>query len=95
MSLPTLEAHSDHVCEISRGYSQRVHPELIHQIHELVLQGITDSNEVKRALKFHVKHHLSKINGIQPNDDDRSYFPTLRDIQHHIYIAKSRLNSQY
>ena len=33
VSLPTLEAHSDHVREISRGYSQRVHPELIHQIH--------------------------------------------------------------
>ena len=94
VSLPTLEAHSDHVREISRGYSQRVHPELIHRIHELVLQGITDINEVKRALKFHVKHHLSKFNGIQPNDDDRSYFPTLRDMQHHIYIELPALEQE-
>jgi len=70
VSLPTLEANSDHVLEVARGFSQRVHPELIHKIHELVLQGITDSNEVRRALKFHVKHHLSKI--IQPSDSDRA-----------------------
>ena len=91
VSLPTLEAHSDHVLDSTRGFSQRVHPELIHQIHELVLQGITDSNEVRRALKFHVKHHLSKIEGIQPSDSDRSYFPTSRDIQHHIYNAKKQI----
>ena len=57
----------------------------------MVLQGITDSSEVKRALKFYVENHLSKQHGINPVDTDRSFYPTLRDIQNHIYKSKKQL----
>jgi len=89
VSLPTLKAHFGHEVGINGGFAQRVHPEIIQHVNELVLQGITDSNEVRRALRFHVIHHLCKNNGIQPSNTDRSFFPALRDIQHHIYKAKT------
>jgi len=89
VSLPTLEAHSGNEVGINGGFTQRAHPEVIQHINELVLQSITDSNEVRRALRFHVIPHLCKNNGIQPSDIDHSFFPALRDIQHCIYKAKS------
>ena len=57
----------------------------------MVLQGITDSNEVKRALKFYVENHLSKQHGITPDETDHSFYPTLGDIQNHIYKSKKQL----
>ena len=58
---------------------------------KMVLQGITDSSEVKRALKFYVENHLPKQHGINPVETDRSFYPTLRDIQNHIYKSKKQL----
>ena len=52
---------------------------------------MADSNEVKRALKFYVENHLSKQHGINPVETDRSFYPTLRDIQNHIYKSKKQL----
>ena len=87
--MPTVDAHSGHnVGDDQSGFSQRMHPELINQIKEMVLQGMVDSSEVKRALKV---YHLSKQYGISPSETDRSFYPTLRDIQNHIYMAKKQL----
>lgn len=91
VALPTVEAHSGHEVGEQGGFAQRIHPELIQQINEMVLKGITDSSEVKRALKFYVENHLSKQHGINPNETDRSFYPTLRDIQNHIYKSKKQL----
>ena len=91
VALPTAEAHSGHEVGELGGFAQRIHPELIQQINEMVLQGITDSSEVKRALKFYVENHLSKQHGINPLETDRSFYPTLRDIQNHIYKSKKQL----
>ena len=86
VALPTVEAHSGHEIGEQSGFSQRIHPELVHQIKEMA-----DSNEVKRALKFYVENHLSKQHGINPVETDRSFYPTLRDIQNHIYKSKKQL----
>ncbi len=72
-----VEAHSGHKVGEQGGFAQRIHPELIHQINEMVLQGITDSSEVKRALKFYVENHLSKQHGINPLETDCSFYLTL------------------
>ena len=60
VALPTVEAHSGHKVGEQGGFAQRIHPELVHQMNEMVLQVITDSSEVKQALKFYVENHLSK-----------------------------------
>jgi len=72
------EAH--HKCHPTKGImglSQRVHPELIAKIQELVLAGITDPVEVQCLLNHHVHHYMST--GNLPNPNDRAYNPTLDD----------------
>ena len=50
--LPAEEAHhSSHQTRGAAGYAQRIHPKLTEKIYELVSEGITDTQEVKRALK--------------------------------------------
>ena len=59
VNLPTEDAH--HTCHQTRGimgFSQKVHPELINKIQELVCAGITDPMEMKRLLKHHVHHYM-------------------------------------
>ena len=50
--------HSFHPTHEPASYAQRTHPKLIEKIYELVTEGITEVQEVKRALKHHVLHVL-------------------------------------
>ena len=85
--LPTAEAH--HLCHPTGrevGMAQRVHPNVIHKIQELVLEGITDPLEVQRHLKHYVRHSLCTE---QPPDSlDRAYYPEIQDIRNHMNKAK-------
>ena len=60
--LPDEEAH--HAFPQTHGaasYAQRVHPKLIEKIYELVFEGVTSVQEVKRALKHHVTCSVSRL----------------------------------
>ena len=73
--LPTEEAHhSFHETKGASGYAQRIHPKLIEKIYDFVVEGITDTQEVKRALKHHTLHLLCPEE--KPDLVDRSYYPT-------------------
>ena len=66
--LPTEEAH--HMCHPTKGamgFSQRIHPELITKIHELVQTGVTDPTVVQRLLRSHVRSQMY-TNPPDPND---------------------------
>ena len=59
--LPNEEAHhSFHETKGTSGYAQHNHPKLIERIYDLVVEGITDTQEViqKRALKHYTLHML-------------------------------------
>ena len=76
ISLPTEEVH--HKCHPIKGVmglSQRVHPEIIAKIHELVSIGTVEPVEVQRLLKHHVNHYMCP--GNLPDPNDRAYFPSL------------------
>ena len=90
VSLPTEEAH--HKCHPTKGVmglSQRVHPEVIAKIHELVSIGTVEPVEVQRLLKHHVNHYMCA--GNLPDSNNRAYFPCLDDIKNHIAKAKRAL----
>lgn len=90
ISLPTQEAH--HKCHPTKGVmglSQRVHPEIIAKIHELVSIGTIEPVEVQRLLKHHVNHYM--CSGNLPDPNDRAYYPCLEDIKNHIGKAKRAL----
>ena len=67
VSLPSEAAHSGHPTGSSGGYAQRIHPLLSDQISQLVAAGITDTNEVKRSLRFYVTNTLCKELGYHAN----------------------------
>ena len=88
VKLPTEEAH--HKCHPTKGViglSQRVHPELIAKIQELVSFGTVEPVEIKWLLKHHTKYYMMCANNM-PDPNDRAYFPTLDDINIHIARAK-------
>ena len=90
VSLPTEDAH--HSCHPTRGImglSQRIHPELINKIQELVCAGTTEPIEIKELLKHHVHHYMCAEQLPDPND--RAYYPTIEDIRNHINKAKKSM----
>ena len=90
ISLPSAEAHhSTHPTGPSVALAQKVHPEVIKKIHELVLSGVSETVEMSRHLKYYVTHCLCTDN--QPHPNDRAYFPTATDIRNHIYQAQKTL----
>ena len=90
ISLPSAEAHhSTHPTGPSIALAQKVHPEVIRKIHELVLSGVSETVEMCRHLKYYVTHCLCTDN--QPHPNDRAYFPTATDIRNHIYQAQKTL----
>ena len=89
VSLPTNEAHEKvHPTGIAGGMSQRVHPMISQKIEDLVKEGITDVQEVKRTLRFMVK---TEMKGNLPSGNNRAYYPTNTDIQNHIDAAKTAI----
>ena len=65
VKLTTEEAH--HKCHPTKGVmglSQRVHPELIAKIQELVSIGMVEPVEIKRLLKHHAKYYMMCANNI-------------------------------
>ena len=65
-------------------YSQRIHPLSVAKITEMVLDGITNTAEVKRSLRFYA-------NTILANQLGMIFVPTSIDIHNHIYTAKKML----
>ena len=87
--LPTEEAH--HMCHPTKGemgFSQRIYPELITNIHDLVQTGVTDPTVVQRLLRSHV---CSQMHTNPPDPNDRSYFPMVDDVRNHVNRAKQSL----
>ena len=85
--MATAKAHEKfHETSGAILFAQRMHPELAKKIHEFVMEGITDTQEVKRHLKNYVLHvmHLNQ----KPDVTDRCYFPTSTDVRNHVYKAR-------
>ena len=64
VSIPSIEAHSGHPVGDKAMYSQRIHPLLVAKITETVLEGITNTAEVKRSLRFYANTILAKFNQV-------------------------------
>lgn len=71
------------------GFSQKIHPKLVGKINELVSEGASCTQEVKRALKSYVRHVLCPDQNIATSN--RTYFPTETDIRNQVYSAQKAL----
>lgn len=88
VELPTEDAHQSHETGVKAGFSHRLHPSISLKITELVSAGITNTQEVKKFLRYFVTTTLAKDLGIQPQVYNRAYFPTDADIMNHVSSAR-------
>ena len=65
-------------------FTGKVHPKVIHKIHELIADGLL-------VFKKSRKHLLIPEFQIKPDEANRTYFPTTTDIQNHVYSAQKLL----
>ena len=87
LSLTTEEAHhGTHQTRGSHLMAQRVNPQIAQKISELVQDGITETQEVRKVLNHYVCMVLCAEH--PPDSDDRAYFPVNRDLKNHIYKAR-------
>ena len=90
--LPEQKAHENfHPFNDGALFTEKVHPKVIQKIHDLVADGITAVQEVKKAVRHYVIHILAPETEIIPDEANRSYFPTTKDIQNHVYSAQKAL----
>lgn len=71
---------------------QRLNAEVMHKIRELVARGVTGIYTVKHCLKEYVEKELF-VNLEPPPRHNKSYFPTIIDIQNHIHQAQMALTT--
>lgn len=73
-----------------QGKSRGVHPSITNKIKELVSKGITAPKVIKDLLDDHVKkQHFEDM--VVPHDDDRAYYPRLKDIANLVYTQCKKM----
>lgn len=73
-----------------QGKSRGVHPSITNKIKELVSKGITAPKVIKGLLDDHVKkQHFEDM--VVPHDDDRAYYPRLKDIANLVYTQCKKM----
>jgi len=91
--LPEQKAHENfHPIGDAALFTERVHPKVMQKIHDLVADGITAVQEIKKALRHYVLHVLIPETEIITDEANRTYFPTTIDIQIMYTLYKKHLN---
>ena len=70
--------------------AQRVNPQISQRIMELVQEGMTNPQEVRKVLNHYVRTTLCPDH--PPDPDDRAYFPANRDLKNHSTKQNVHLN---
>ncbi|XP_029016293.1 uncharacterized protein LOC114861350 isoform X2 [Betta splendens] len=86
ISLPLMRTHTNHSPCGQSDEAHSVHPQVIRWIDQLVAEGITTIRDVQTALKHYVQTTMCDV--VAPDEQDRAYYPTLKDIANHIYKSK-------
>ena len=72
----------------------RLNPRVVEKINELVARGVTDIYQVKHGIiNFVEKDLFPSMGEPMPARHNKSYFPTITDLQNHIHQAMLALES--
>ena len=72
----------------------RLNPQVVEKINELVARGVTDIYQVKHGIINYVEKDLFiGVDKPIPARHNKSYFPTITDLQNHIHQAMLALES--
>lgn len=86
INLPLAASHTNHTVSIESAFVNRMHIRLKERIKEHVKMGITSVPYIRKMLKSFLNKELS-ADCVTPSSNDRSYFPTNRDIRNCIHAA--------
>ena len=98
ISLPCEKAHCNHPTGEAAGFAQKLHPLVISKISDMVSAGITNVTDIKRSLRWYVRHELTKQLGEAPKITDRSLYPTDNDtftLQRNQWNLASSIRNNY
>lgn len=87
INLPLAASHTKHTVSIESAFANRMHIRLKERIKEHLKMGITSVPYIRKMLKSFVNKELSAEDCVTPSSNDRSYFPTNRDIRNCIHAA--------
>jgi hypothetical protein len=74
--------------------SSRLDPQVVEKINEFVARGVTDIYQVKHGvINFIEKDLFLGVDEPTPARHNKSFFPTITDLQNHIYQAMLALES--
>ena len=85
LRLPLHGAHTNHTVTKESAFANSMHSLLRNKIKEHVKMGITSVPYLKRVLKAFVESEMNQ--DVKPSKNDRSYFPTNRDIRNVVHAA--------
>ncbi len=86
VSLPTNAAHEKtHLTGKAAGMTQRVDPLVSQIVEEIVREGTTDVDTVRKLLKCRIKQ---EVRDCPPDALDRAYNPSKDDIRNHVNAAR-------
>lgn len=72
----------------------RLDSRVVEKINELVARGVTEMYEVKHGIIHFVEKELFDCTSMSfPPRHNKTYFPTITDLQNHIYHAKLALQA--
>ena len=91
ISLPAESAHSGHPTGSAGIFAQKLHPLVSQKILEMVRSGMSDTNEIKRCLKYYIDTVIVKDLDRTLTPGDRAFYPLLEDIRNHVSKAKKAL----
>ena len=60
VSFPSIEAYSGHPTGQEAVHTQKLYPQVVQKITEMVTSGIMDTTEVRRSLRYYVDNFLCK-----------------------------------
>lgn len=83
--------HTEHDFSELAAFGQTVHPDILGRIHQLVQEGTTSVQEVKKCLRYFVKNIIF-AGKEKPDNSCRAFYPTAMDVANHIFAVLKKLH---
>lgn len=87
LKLPMGASYTKHTVTMESAFANRMHTRLKERIREHVKMGITSVPYIRKMLKSFVEKEMRSEDCGSPSSNDRSYFPTNRDIRNCVHVA--------
>ncbi|XP_057304385.1 calcium-responsive transcription factor-like [Hydractinia symbiolongicarpus] len=90
VSIPDISSHEGHIVTKDSGITQKIDSEIVSKIDMYVKEGVTDTKDMKRLLKIHVKKEMFKETKL-PEPSNKRFYPRNATIRNHVTHIRRKL----